>query len=188
MTEEERLAAVALAEDLGDPPGVDPTGAATVDADVVLEARFVARQPGTLAGTGFAAAVPPRVDAALRFTLLGRDGERVGRGQAVATLAGPARAVLVAERTMLNLLCHASGVATLTAKFVAAVAGTNCQVRDTRKTLPGLRALEKAAVAAGGGVNHRYNLVDGLLIKDNHVAASGGVGRRRAARWPPRAA
>lgn len=170
------LAAIALAEDLGDPPSPDPTGAATVDPAAVLEAHVVAREPGVLAGMAFAAAVPPKVDARLRLQPLAGDGDAISAGQAVAVLAGPARAVLVAERTLLNLLCHASGVATLTARFVAAVAGTGCQVRDTRKTLPGLRALQKAAVVAGGGSNHRMRLVDGLLVKDNHVAAAGGVG------------
>jgi nicotinate-nucleotide pyrophosphorylase (carboxylating) len=112
---------------------------------------------------------------------LAADGDLVGAGQVLATVRGPVRAILTAERTALNLLCHLSGVATLTRRWVDAVAGTGAQIRDTRKTLPGLRALEKYAVRCGGGVNHRMSLADAALIKDNHVAAAGSVSAAFAA-------
>lgn len=167
------VVATALAEDLGE--GGDATSAATVPADARATARLVARAAGVVAGLDAAHAAFAAVDAAVGFTALVRDGDRVEAGAIVATVAGPTRGVLAGERTALNLLSHLSGVATVTARYVAAVAGTGCVVRDTRKTLPGLRALQKAAVAAGGGVNHRRSLGDGLLVKDNHVAAGGGV-------------
>ena len=167
------IIALALAEDLGD--AGDVTAAATVPADASARARFVARQAGVVAGTAAVAAVCAAVDGRLRVTVRAADGERVEPGGVVAEVAGPVRSILAAERTALNLLCHLSGVATLTARYVEAVAPTGCAVRDTRKTLPGLRALQKAAVMAGGGRNHRHGLYDGLLVKDNHAAAAGGV-------------
>lgn len=166
------LVATALREDLG-PQGEDLTSLATVPAEATTAARIATRAPGIVAGLDAAAAVFDALGAT--FTAQSADGDRVAAGDTLATVAGPARAVLAAERTALNLLTHLSGVATLTARYVEAVGGTGCMVRDTRKTIPGLRLLEKAAVRAGGGVNHRIGLYDGILVKDNHVAAAGGV-------------
>lgn len=170
----DELVAVALAEDLGEQG--DLTVAATVPADATATAALVAREAGTVAGMHAARAVFSAVDTRIVFTPRVADGDRVEPGAVVATVSGQARVILTGERTALNLLSHLSGVATATARYVAALAGTGCAVRDTRKTLPGLRALQKAAVAAGGGVNHRRGLDDGLLVKDNHAAAAGGVG------------
>ena len=173
-----RVVRTALEEDLGTPPRseADATGAATVPAGARLSARIVARQVGVVAGLAAVAATYDELGGAVTTVLLAADGDAVAPGRAVAQIDGPARAVLAGERTALNLLGHLSGVATTTARYVAAVAGTRCAVRDTRKTLPGLRALEKAAVVAGGGVNHRMSLTAGILLKDNHVAAAGGIG------------
>ena len=168
-----RLIALALAEDL---PSGDVTAGATVPAEAVASASFVTRSPGVAAGLEVARAVVVAVDADLTFEALVADGDHVTAGNALARVTGRARSILAAERTSLNLLTHLCGIATTTAAYVAAVAGTTCRIRDTRKTLPGLRAMQKAAVLAGGGVNHRFSLSDGLLVKDNHVAAAGGVG------------
>ena len=173
-----RLIALALAEDL---PQGDVTAAATVPAAATATAAFVARAPGVVAGLDTVRAVAAAVDGDLRFEALVSDGDAVEAGARLGRLSGRARSILAAERTGLNLLTHLSGIATQTAAFVAAIAGTGCVVRDTRKTLPGMRALQKAAVAAGGGVNHRASLSDGLLVKDNHVAAAGGIGPATAA-------
>ncbi len=163
----------AVAEDLDG--GEDVTSVATVPADLRGVAAFVPRADGTLAGLGVAMAVLDVVVPGVGLRALSGDGERVGPGQAVLEARGPVRSLLTAERTALNLLCHLSGVATLTATWVDAVAGTGARVRDTRKTTPGLRALEKHAVRCGGGVNHRMSLSDAALVKDNHVVAAGGV-------------
>ena len=168
-----RLIALALAEDL---PAGDVTAGATVPFDAVATASFVARSPGVVAGLDVVRSVLEAVDPELAFEVLTADGDAVAAGTALARVTGKARSILAAERTALNLLTHLCGIATTTAAHVAAVAGTSCAVRDTRKTLPGMRALQKAAVLAGGGVNHRSSLSDGLLVKDNHVAAAGGVG------------
>jgi nicotinate-nucleotide pyrophosphorylase (carboxylating) len=169
----QRLLSLALEEDLA---GGDATAAATVPADARATAVFVARAPGIVAGLDATRAVVKAVDGEVTFRALATPGDAVARGARLAKISGSARSLLAAERTALNVLSHLSGVATGTAAFVDEVAGTGCAVRDTRKTLPGLRALQKAAVAAGGGGNHRFNLGDGLLVKDNHVAAAGGVG------------
>lgn len=168
----QRLIALALEEDL---PEGDVTADATVPADATATARFVARSEGVVAGLDAVAAVLDAVDDGLAFKAYVKDGALVSAGDVVAEVSGAARGILAAERTALNLLTHLSGVATQTARYVAAVAGTPCAIRDTRKTLPGMRALQKAAVRAGGGVNHRASLSDGLLVKDNHVAAAGGI-------------
>jgi nicotinate-nucleotide pyrophosphorylase (carboxylating) len=171
----EELVARAVAEDLAG--GVDVTSTATVPAELRGLAAFVPRQPGVVAGLGVALAVLDAVVGDdLHVLLLGRDGQAAAPGEAVLEVAGPVRGLLTAERTALNLLCHLSGVATLTRAWVDAVDGTGAHIRDTRKTTPGLRALEKAAVRAGGGVNHRMSLSDAALVKDNHVVAAGGVG------------
>jgi nicotinate-nucleotide pyrophosphorylase (carboxylating) len=175
------LAAAALTEDLAG--GIDVTTAASVPADARGEADVVARSAGVVAGLPVAAAVfwlaSPGDPVACNERAA--DGDAVAAGAAVLTVAGPIRALLTAERTALNLLCHLSGVATLTRRWVEAVAGTGAAIRDTRKTTPGLRALEKYAVRCGGGVNHRMSLSDAALIKDNHVAAAGSVGAAFAA-------
>jgi nicotinate-nucleotide pyrophosphorylase (carboxylating) len=163
----------ALAEDLAG--GVDVTSTATVPAGQSAAGDLVARAPGVVAGLPVAAAVFAAVDPAVRVQLAARDGDRVRRGAVLATVTGPTRSLLTAERTALNLLCHLSGVATATARWVDAVAGTGAAIRDTRKTTPGLRALEKYAVRRGGGENHRMSLSDAALVKDNHVIAAGGV-------------
>jgi nicotinate-nucleotide pyrophosphorylase (carboxylating) len=165
----------ALAEDLAG--GIDVTSAATVPADQTATGDLVARADGTVAGLPVAAAVFATVDPAIRFEPRGTDGQAVRRGDVLATVTGPTRSLLTAERTALNLLCHLSGVATATAAWARALAGTGARVRDTRKTTPGLRALEKYAVRAGGGVNHRMSLSDAALVKDNHVVAAGGVAK-----------
>jgi len=167
------LAAAALAEDLAG--GTDVTTAATVPATARGRGDLVARSPGVVAGLPVAAAVFALTSADLDCAELAADGELVGAGQPVLRVTGPVRAILTAERTALNLLCHLSGIATLTRRWADAVAGTKAAVRDTRKTTPGLRALEKYAVRCGGGVNHRMSLSDAALIKDNHVAAAGSV-------------
>lgn len=165
---------LALAEDVS---GGDITTLATVAADRTARGTLLAKSAGVISGLKVAAAVFQRVDPAVRFSPLVEDGTSVTPGQPIAQVEGLARSLLVAERTALNLLQRLSGVATLTAAFVAAVAGTNARIIDTRKTTPGLRALEKAAVRDGGASNHRFGLTDGLLIKDNHLAAVGGPDR-----------
>jgi nicotinate-nucleotide pyrophosphorylase (carboxylating) len=172
------LARAALAEDLG---SGDVTSEAVVPAEAVARARIVQKQPGVVFGLEVAAEV---------FAQAGAPGldplaeEGVWRDQVpadVASVAGPARAVLAAERTALNFLAHLSGVATLSARFAGAVSATRAQVLDTRKTTPGLRRLEKAAVAAGGARNHRLGLDDAVLIKENHIAVAGGIAAAVAA-------
>jgi nicotinate-nucleotide pyrophosphorylase (carboxylating) len=169
-----RLIRIALDEDLGG--GVDVTSLATIPASSVGSAAAVPRSAGVVAGIPVAAAVfrlssEGRVDVELTMS----DGQAVAPGDVLLVATGPVRDVLTAERTALNLLCHLSGVASLTRRWVDAVAGTGAAIRDTRKTMPGLRLLEKYAVRCGGGVNHRLGLWDAALVKDNHVAAAGGV-------------
>ncbi|TQM14034.1 carboxylating nicotinate-nucleotide diphosphorylase [Pseudonocardia kunmingensis] len=170
----DRVVATALEEDLR--YGPDATTAATVPADAVAVAAFAAREAGVLAGLPAVRAVLDEVVDGYEVLDARADGERLAPGDVVLTVRAPVRALLTAERTALNLLCHLSGVATATAAWVDAVAGTGARIRDTRKTLPGLRLLEKYAVRCGGGVNHRLGLGDAVLIKDNHVAAAGSVG------------
>jgi nicotinate-nucleotide pyrophosphorylase (carboxylating) len=165
----------AVEEDLGEIG--DVTSAATISEDAVLSARYVAREPGTVAGLPvLAAALDSCLGPTATLRLLKNDGDQLEAGDALAEIVGPARGVLAIERLSLNLLGHLSGVASLTHAWVDAVASTSAQIRDTRKTTPGLRDLEKYAVRCGGGVNHRRGLDDAVLIKDNHVASAGGVG------------
>ncbi len=165
----------ALEEDLAF--GADVTTDSTVPIRAQATGEIVPRSPGVLAGIPVAAAVFDLVGRGeVQVDLLAADGTVARPGEAVLTVAGPARALLTAERTALNLIGHLSGIATLTRHWVDAVAGTAAAIRDTRKTTPGLRALEKYAVRCGGGVNHRLGLGDAVLIKDNHVAAAGSVG------------
>ncbi len=167
------IVARALAEDVG--PG-DITTAATVDAGTPCRAEVVAKADGVVSGLGVAEATFHAVDPEISFEYAAHDGQRVGAGTVVARLSGDAGAVLTAERTALNFLQRMSGIATLTAQYVAAVEGTRARIIDTRKTAPGLRVLDKYAVRAGGGMNHRMGLFDGILIKDNHIQAAGGLG------------
>jgi nicotinate-nucleotide pyrophosphorylase (carboxylating) len=173
------FAAGALAEDLAG--GVDVTTAATVPRDERGRADLVARAPGVIAGLPVAAVVFWLASPVVHCAPVGADGQQVRAGEVLLTVSGPVGPILTAERTALNLLCHLSGVATLTRRWVDAVAGTGARIRDTRKTLPGMRALEKYAVRCGGGVNHRMSLSDAALIKDNHVAAAGSVAAAFAA-------
>ena len=170
----EDLVLGAVAEDLDG--GVDVTSAATVPAGQRSTMDLVARGSGVVAGVPVAAAVFDLVsggDAVVDVRSL--DGTRVSPGDVLLTVTGRTRDLLTAERTALNLVCHLSGVATATAQWADALEGTRTRVRDTRKTTPGLRALEKYAVTCGGGVNHRMSLSDAALVKDNHVVAAGGV-------------
>jgi nicotinate-nucleotide pyrophosphorylase (carboxylating) len=163
----------AVEEDL---PGEDVTSAATLDPSRLAWADLVARASGVVAGLPVAEVVFHHVVGdALRVTRGACDGDRVERGDVLLSVHGPVTALLTAERTALNFLCHLSGVATATARWVDALAGTRARVRDTRKTTPGLRVLEKYAVRCGGGVNHRATLSDQALVKDNHVLAAGGA-------------
>jgi nicotinate-nucleotide pyrophosphorylase (carboxylating) len=162
-----------LAEDLG--VIGDLTSVATVAADAVMSAGYVAREAGTVAGLPVLAAVVEWATGT-SVTLLVADGDRVQPGDVLAEVTAAARTVLALERLSLNLLGHLSGIATATRAWADAVAATPARIRDTRKTTPGLRDLEKYAVRCGGGVNHRRGLDDAVLIKDNHVAAAGGVG------------
>jgi len=178
------LVARALLEDLG---SGDVTAEAVVPEDATGRATITQKEPGVLFGLDVAAEVFRQTGAG---KLEDRAEEKEWRDEvpaAVAVVGGPARALLAAERTALNLLCHLAGVATLTARFVREVDGTDVRILDTRKTTPGLRALEKAAVAAGGGTNHRMGLYDAILIKENHTALAGGVGEavRRAQQAKP---
>ena len=157
--------------------GPDVTTVATVPADARTEAALVARESGVVAGVDVALMVLDEVLGADGYRVLDLvpDGTHVEQGQSLLRVEGPTRGLLTAERTLLNLVCHLSGIATATAAWVSAVEGTKTKIRDTRKTLPGLRALQKYAVRVGGGVNHRMGLGDAALIKDNHVAAAGSV-------------
>jgi nicotinate-nucleotide pyrophosphorylase (carboxylating) len=175
----------ALAEDVGDG---DATTAATVDPGVNARATITQKAPGVIYGLAIAEAVFARLDPAASLERLGPEGAWREAGAGVLRVDGAARTLLTAERTALNFLSHLSGIATLTARVVGRVreAGGTARILDTRKTTPGLRRLEKAAVAAGGGVNHRAGLYDAILVKENHAALAGGVGeavrRARAAR------
>jgi nicotinate-nucleotide pyrophosphorylase (carboxylating) len=169
-----RVVEVALAEDLR--YGPDATTLATVSQTGTALAEVTPRVAGTIAGVPVAVAVFDQV-LGDGYEVLGarKDGSKLVAGEPALVLRGPVRGLLTAERTALNLLCHLSGIATATAAWVCAVDGTGCAIRDSRKTLPGLRLLQKYAVRCGGGVNHRMGLGDAVLIKDNHVVAAGSV-------------
>jgi nicotinate-nucleotide pyrophosphorylase (carboxylating) len=163
---------------VGTGAGLDVTSYATIPATHVAHGEFVVRQPGTVAGMPVAAYVVASVCAPagdFKLGLQATDGDRVSRGDVLIAITGNARALLTAERVALNLITMMSGVATATRAWVDALAGTNTKVRDSRKTLPGLRMLQKYAVRVAGGINHRMSLADAALIKDNHVIAAGGV-------------
>ncbi len=175
LTEARRVIARALEEDLR--YGPDVTTMATVPADATTTASMVARESGLIAGVDIALLVLDEVLGLGGYLVKHRvdDGARLEAGAAALIVEAPTQGLLTAERTMLNLVCHLSGIATTTAAWVEAVQGTKAKIRDTRKTLPGLRTLQKYAVRVGGGVNHRMGLGDAALIKDNHVAAAGSV-------------
>ncbi len=168
----DRIIQAALAEDIGTG---DVTTAATIERGTSARAQLVAKEDFLLAGIEVAARVFQLLDSAVAFEPLLHDGQPVKRGEVLAWIKGDAAILLQGERVALNLLQRMSGVATLTAQYVAAVEGTGAVVVDTRKTTPGLRLLEKYAVRAGGGGNHRMALYDGVLIKENHIAAAGNI-------------
>lgn len=170
----EPVVRAALAEDLG--RAGDVTSQACVAAGARLSVQFAVRRPGVVAGLDCARLALAAMDPSVRFHAQKRDGDDVAAGEALARAEGSARAILAAERVALNLMGRLCGIATLTRAYVRAVEGTSAKITDTRKTTPGLRALEKHAVRCGGGINHRFGLDDAILIKDNHVAACGGVG------------
>jgi nicotinate-nucleotide pyrophosphorylase (carboxylating) len=177
----EPIVRAALEEDFG--LGGDVTSEATIPHGTQTIAALVARERGVLAGIDCAVATFRMLDPHVRVDVGLHDGSPLEPGTHVAAFAGDARAILGAERTALNMVCHLSGIATATAALVAAVAGTRAVICETRKTTPGFRALEKYAVRAGGGKNHRFRLDDAMLIKDNHIAVAGGIGPAlRAAR------
>ena len=169
----EPLVRTALLEDLG--RAGDITADAIVPADKQASLVLRARQPGVVAGLDIARCAFQLVNPAIRLTAERPDSSVVTPGDVIATIEGPARGLLTGERTALNFLCHLSGVATATASLVSAAQGTKARIVCTRKTTPGLRALEKYAVRAGGGSNHRFGLDDAILIKDNHIAVAGGI-------------
>jgi len=184
MSAVREVVARALAEDLG--PLGDITGA-LIPVDVHARGHLVAREEGVLAGRLSAAEAFAQVDPGVVLSWSLDDGEELQTGMSIGTVEGPLASVLAGERTALNFLCHLSGIASLTKRYVRATAG-HARIRDTRKTTPGLRALEKAAVRAGGGVNHRGSLSDGVLVKDNHLAGLSieAAVRRAHLRWPAR--
>jgi nicotinate-nucleotide pyrophosphorylase (carboxylating) len=163
----------ALAEDLG--RAGDVTSIATIPPDTPARAVLVARRSGVIAGLPLVSATFQRLAPEIGIAAHTRDGERAASGTALMTITGPARAVLAAERVALNLLGNLSGIATATDEFVRRIAGTRARICCTRKTTPGLRALQKYAVRCGGGFNHRFGLDDAVLIKDNHIAIAGGI-------------
>lgn len=169
----DHLVGIALAEDVGDG---DVTSEGVLSADARLVATLAARDRIVLAGLDVARAVFQRLAPDCRFSAHAADGDVLAAGAVIAEVEGPARALLSAERTALNILQHLSGIATLTRRYVDAIAGTGAVLLDTRKTIPGLRRFAKYATAVGGARNHRVGLFDGVLIKDNHIAVCGGVG------------
>lgn len=172
LQEIKRIVQHALDEDVGDG---DVTTRCTIPADATFDGRFFAKEAGVIAGLAVIQLVFAQVDERVRLAPTLADGERVERGQVFATISGPGRALLTGERVALNFLQRMSGIATLTGRFVEAVKGTRAVILDTRKTAPGLRLLDKWAVRLGGGQNHRTGLYDMALIKDNHIAAVGGI-------------
>lgn len=162
----------AIKEDLG---SGDMTTRLTVPKKAKASALIIAKEPGIISGTAAAKEVFRRIDRRIKFVQVAGDGRRVKKGSVIARLSGPAGPILTGERTALNFLQRLSGIATLTDRFVSKIIGTKAVILDTRKTVPGMRALEKAAVKDGGGKNHRMGLYDAILIKDNHIAVAGGI-------------
>jgi len=168
----DNLLRLALDEDIGTG---DITTIACVPEDAVSGGRFIAKEPGVISGLSVLKRVFELMDKSVNVTTLVSDGDAVSDGDVIATISGPSQAILTGERTALNLLQHMSAIATRTAEAVREISSTKAKILDTRKTTPGLRALEKYAVTCGGGTNHRFNLADGVLIKDNHIKAAGGI-------------
>lgn len=166
------LIARSLKEDIGTG---DITTLSTIPAEKTITGRFIAKENGILCGMDVAKAVFQFIDPAILLNKIKNDGEKIEKGEVIATVEGNARNILTGERLALNLMQHMSGIATRTREAVDKVAGTAARIADTRKTTPGLRVLEKYAVKCGGGSNHRFNLADGVLIKDNHIEAAGGI-------------
>lgn len=162
----------ALKEDVGTG---DITTLSTIPAHKTITGRFIAKEDGILCGIEVVRAVFAFVDPTIELNFANKDGDKIAKGDVIATVSGLARSILTGERLALNLLQHMSGVATRTSEAVEKVKGTKARIADTRKTTPGLRVLEKYAVKCGGGSNHRFNLADGVLIKDNHIEAAGGI-------------
>ena len=162
----------ALREDIGTG---DITTLTTIPADKIAHGKFIAKEEGIICGLEVCERVFKTLDGTIDFKSFKKDGDTVMVGEVFAEISGNARNLLTGERTALNILQRMSGIATMTAEFVTQVAGTKAKIADTRKTTPGLRVLEKYAVKIGGGTNHRFNLADGILIKDNHITASGGI-------------
>ena len=162
----------ALSEDIGTG---DVTTASCVDEAAVSTGRFIAKEPGIVCGLGIISRLLRLYDNRIEIKSSTADGKAVKKGDEIAVISGPSRSILTCERTALNLLQYLSGVATATNEAVKAISGTNAKIVDTRKVLPGLRVLTKYAVRCGGGYNHRFNLSDGVLIKDNHITAAGGI-------------
>src|SRR3990172_2884455 len=182
------LIETALSEDIG---SGDITTRATIPVDSTSTAEMRAKQDMGLAGLDVAGEVFHHLDPRVQFTPLAKDGDKIKAGTVIARISGKTRVLLTGERVALNFLKHLSGIATLTAKYVEQLKGLKAQVLDTRKTLPGLRQIEKYAVRMGGGRNHRFGLFDGILIKDNHIKAAGGITKavesaRRKARHLPK--
>lgn len=163
---------LAFAEDLGDG---DHTTLSTIPADAMGRSRLIIKEDGILAGVDIAEKVLHKVDPTIKMTVMLKDGTEVKKGDIAFTAEGPVRSLLIAERTMLNIMQRMSGIATTTARYQAELDGLDCKVLDTRKTTPGMRMLEKEAVRIGGGFNHRIGLFDMILIKDNHVDFAGGI-------------
>lgn len=168
----DELLLAALREDVGTG---DITTMSCIPAENRAEGRYLVKEDGVLCGLSVAERVFALIDPAITLTPKAQDGDHVKKGDVIATVSGPARGILTGERVGLNLMQRMSGVATMTANAVSEVAGTKATIVDTRKSTPGLRVLEKYAVRVGGGKNHRFNLADGVLIKDNHIAAAGGI-------------
>ena len=168
----QRAIQIALEEDIG---SGDVTSNATLPEDLVYNGRFLIKAPGIIAGLNVAELVFKTVDERIVLTNLVKNGTAVSPGDMIATISGPARSLLTAERTALNFMQRMSGIATLTHRFMVAVSATNAVILDTRKTVPGLRAIDKMAVRQGCGQNHRTGLYDMVMIKDNHIAAAGGI-------------
>ncbi|MHB1313957.1 MAG: carboxylating nicotinate-nucleotide diphosphorylase [Christensenellales bacterium] len=164
----------ALEEDIGNG---DVTTIATVDQDKQIQGSFIAKEEGVVCGLPVVRRVFSILDSSVSFEILCGEGAHVKKGSVIASVFGPARSILTGERVALNFLQHLSGIATRTRTAVKQIAGTKAVIADTRKTTPGLRAMEKYAVRIGGGSNHRFNLADGILIKDNHIAAAGGISK-----------
>ncbi len=163
---------LALNEDIGTG---DITTLSTIPADKIANGRFIAKEDMVICGIDLADYIFAKVDKTIEFKANFKDGDKVSKGDVIATVSGNAQNVLTGERTALNFMQRLTGIASRTAAAVAEVEGTNAKVTDTRKTTPGMRVLEKYAVRMGGGTNHRFNLADGVLIKDNHIAVSGGI-------------